>query len=222
MDVLAETWPPFGLRLRCGPLELRLPRDEELVALGNLAAAGVHPPEQMPFYSPWTRSQPPALQREFLRFYWGKRAAFAPESWDLLFGVWRDGELVGTQSVGAERFAVRRVVDTGSWVALGRQGRGTGTLMRQAVLALAFEHLGAAEARSSAFEDNPASLAVSRKVGYRDLGWRVLDREGAAVRERVLVLTAEAWRAAERPAVQVAGLAACLPLLGAALPSDTG
>jgi RimJ/RimL family protein N-acetyltransferase len=38
--------------------------------------------------------------------------------------------------------------------------------MRQAMCALLFDHLEAEEITSAAFTDNPASLAVSRKVGY--------------------------------------------------------
>jgi RimJ/RimL family protein N-acetyltransferase len=50
------------------------------------------------------------------------------------------------------------------------QGRGIGTQMRQAICALMFDHLDAAEVTSGAFLDNPASLAVSRKVGYQPNG----------------------------------------------------
>lgn len=48
--------------------------------------------------------------------------------------------------------------------------------MRQAICAFAFDHLDATEVTSGAFFDNPASLAVSRKVGYRDNGVRRLKR----------------------------------------------
>jgi len=46
---------------------------------------------------------------------------------------------------------------------------------RAAVLQLAFQGLGAQQAVSAAFEGNPASLRVSRKLGYRDDGieWHV-------------------------------------------------
>ena len=38
--------------------------------------------------------------------------------------------------------------------------------MRQTLCAFLFDHLDAEEITSAAFLDNPASLAVSRKVGY--------------------------------------------------------
>lgn len=88
--------------------------------------------------------------------------------------------------------------------------------MRVAVLALVFDHLRARAATSGAFLDNPASLAVSRKLGYRDNGVIVHDREGAPAHEQLLVLSAEDWRAVPRPAVEVEGVEDCRGLLGAA------
>jgi RimJ/RimL family protein N-acetyltransferase len=129
--------------------------------------------------------------------------------------VFRAGELVGTQSISAGEFRVRRSVFTGSWVGLAHQRRGTGTAMRLAVLALAFDHLGARDAHSGAFLDNPASLRVSRKLGYRDNGWRTHDREGTVAREQLLVMTDEDWRAVPRAAVAVEGVGPCRALLGA-------
>jgi RimJ/RimL family protein N-acetyltransferase len=60
------------------------------------------------------------------------------------------------------------------WIGLEYQGQGIGTEMRAAVLYLAFAGLGADYALSGAFTDNPASLAVSRKLGYGEDG---VDRE---------------------------------------------
>ena len=41
---LTDAWPLFGLRLRTEHLELRLPTDDELIELLDLARAGIHPP----------------------------------------------------------------------------------------------------------------------------------------------------------------------------------
>ena len=43
-----------ALRVRTPRLELRLPTEAELVELYELAAAGIHPPEEMPFSVAWT------------------------------------------------------------------------------------------------------------------------------------------------------------------------
>ena len=60
--------------------------------------------------------------------------------------------------------------ETGSWLGMKHHGRGIGTVMRQALCAFMCDHLDAAEVTSAAFVDNHASLAVSRKVGYRENG----------------------------------------------------
>lgn len=60
--------------------------------------------------------------------------------------------------------------------------------MRAAVLLLAIDHLGAAIARSGAFIDNPASLRVSEKLGYRADGTSTRARRGTAVTEIRLIL----------------------------------
>src|SRR5258708_4778253 len=88
----------------------------------------------------------------------------------LELAVIRDGVVVGIQGIGGRDFAVLREVHTGSWLGRRYQRQGIGTQMRAAVLHLAFEGLGAKSAVSAAFEDNPASLGVSRKLGYRDGG----------------------------------------------------
>ena len=65
-------------------------------------------------------------------------------------------------------------------------------MMRQAVCAFMFDCLGAAEITSRAFTDNPASLAVSRKVGYRENGVeRLQRRDGEVAVHQRLVLVPE-------------------------------
>lgn len=215
MPDLAAAWPLFGLRLRVGGIELRLPADEELAALAGVAAEGIHAPEQMPFQVPWTRREPPAFQQEFVQHHWAARAGFQPGDWTLNLGVFQAGEPVGSQTLRGAGFAVRRVVSSGSWLGRRIQGQGVGTAMRVAVLALAFHGLQALEARTEAFEDNPASLAVTRKLGYQPNGYAVHDREGRRARELLFVMTAEEWRNRPRPQVEIEGLEACRELFGA-------
>lgn len=136
----------------------------------GIALAGVHPHDEMPFSTPWTDDDPAVLPANNVRYYASVRAGFTPESFDLQFAVRVGGELVGLQGLHARDFAVTGTVETGSWLGRSFQRRGIGTRMRQAVCAFAFDGLGAAEVTSGAFLDNPASLAVSRKVGYRPNG----------------------------------------------------
>jgi hypothetical protein len=78
--------------------------------------------------------------------------------------------------------------------------------MRQAICAFAFDHLDAAELSSGAFADNPASLAVSRKVGYRDNGRQRLQRRpGELAINQGLVLTPGDLVRGEHP-LEVEGL----------------
>lgn len=105
-----------------------------------------------------------------------------------------DGRVVGSQGVAAKNFPVTRTGETGSWLGREHQGRGIGTAMRRAFCALLFDHLGFEEITSAAFLDNPASLGVSRKVGYVETGLtRVKRREGELARTRGLLLTPETF-----------------------------
>ena len=78
--------------------------------------------------------------------------------------------------------------------------------MRRAMCAFVFDHLDAAEITSSAFTDNPASLAVSGKVGYVPNGRvRRERRAGELVSTVELVLTPELFVRGEH-ALEVEGL----------------
>ena len=55
-------WPLFDLRLRTERLELRLPNDDEIAQLCEVARAGIHDPEEMPFAFPWLPAAAPAIQ----------------------------------------------------------------------------------------------------------------------------------------------------------------
>jgi RimJ/RimL family protein N-acetyltransferase len=86
--------------------------------------------------------------------------------------------------------------------------------MRQAVLALAFDHLGAEIAESEAFIDNAASNRVSLGVGYQPNGFGRLAPHGTPRETQRFRMTLQDWRARPRPEMTVEGLAACLDLLG--------
>jgi RimJ/RimL family protein N-acetyltransferase len=174
----SELWPPFGLVVRSGDLTLSPVTDDDLPGLVDLVRSGVHDPDAMPFDVPWTRAEPSELPRQIAQYHWRVRATSTPASFRLDLAVRERGELVGAQGFHAEDYAVTRTAETGSWLALRHQGRGIGTRMRQAVCALLLDHLGAAEVTSGAFVDNPASLGVSRKVGYRRTDVRRVAREG--------------------------------------------
>lgn len=207
-------WPLYDLRVRTPALELRLPTEPELAALCRVARAGIHDPAVMPFEVPWTDRPSPEFERGFVQFHWGQRARWSTERWSLELAVFRDGEPMGFQGVGAERFPVLRDVYTGSWLGKPFQGRGYGKQMRAAVLELAFAGLGAVTARSSVWVGNAASIAVSRALGYRDNGVTLAAPRGEPLEHYQLRLTREAWQANRYCEVEVVGLDSCRDMFG--------
>jgi RimJ/RimL family protein N-acetyltransferase len=209
--VSIDLTPLFALRLRTPRLELRLPAQQELEQLRELALAGVHPPEFMPFTVAWTDD--PGLAG-FLDYHEMRRREWSVDAWHLELGVWLEGEPAGVQAMESENFAGTLVVGTGSWLGRPFQRRGIGTEMRTAVLELAFRNLGAEAARSGAIDGNLASLRVSEKLGYRTVGRGTVEPRGVVVEHTDVELRREDW---EPPfAVEIECLRPCLPLFGLA------
>lgn len=207
--------PQFGLIIMTPRLELRLPREEELAALAEVAARGVHRPDERPFLTPWTDGTPQERARIVLRDHWDQLAGWSIDSWSLGFGVFRHGEPLGAVTLRARDFVVVREVTTSSWLGLDYQGHGLGTEARAGLLTLAFEHLGAVAARTEVFQDNHASQRVSRKLGYQSDGISVDARGSEPVVSDRLRLTRDNWtRRSHRPQVTVKGFPACREMLG--------
>jgi len=211
---LEAVWPLFQLRIRSEHLVLRLPTDDDLVPLLAVAKAGIHPPDEMPFGVAWTSAEGPAFDQGFLAHHWDGRARWSVDEWRLNLMVEMDGRPIGAQSVEARAFPTHRTVDTGSWLGRAFQGRGLGKEMRSAVLAFAFDGLGARFAESAAFLDNAASNAVSRGLGYDENGRGSLAPEGIARETQKFRMSAERWRSRERPPVVIEGLDACREMFG--------
>ncbi len=181
-DVL---WPARSLRARAGDLELRWVDDELLFDLAQIASTGIHPPDYQPFGQPWASGPPEEIARNLLRYQWAVRPKISPAEFTIELAVVVAGRPVGTQSFWGSSWPTLREAETGSWLALSEQGRGTGTRMRALVLHGLFEGLGAVSVRSGAYVDNDPSKAVSAKLGYDHDG---IDRhargEEAVVTER--------------------------------------
>lgn len=197
---LETLYPPFGLVLRAGELTLRPLADADLAEYAALIRQPIFEDPQSAAVFGWYRAEPDVRLREALRFQWRLRSAIGPDEWTLPFGVWAGGRLIGCQDVVAARFAERRTVSSGSWLTLDAHGRGWGTLMRRAMLVLAFDHLGAERAESAAEIGNHASIGVSRSCGYVDNGVQMSTEPGPAVLQQRFLVTPEQFR---RPAVPV-------------------
>jgi RimJ/RimL family protein N-acetyltransferase len=211
---LRDLWPLYDLRVTTGDLELRYPTEAELPAFADIIEAGLHPPGEMPFGLAWTDEPSAARNVSSYQWWMGSRGRWSPAEWTLTLAVWEGGEPRGFQDLRASEFLVHRTVHTGSWLGLPYQGRGIGKLMRQAILAVAFDHLGAEVAETEAFLDNPASNRVSLAVGYEPNGFGRLAPRGVPRETQKFRMTLAGWRARPRPAVTVEGLEAALRLFG--------
>jgi len=219
MITAATALPLLALRITAGPVELRGITDDLLGPLAELALSGIHDPDLMPFSAPWTLVPAADLPRNFAQFHWGRRAQFSPGMWSAELAVSWEGELVGTQGMMTSEYLVTRTAETGSWLGRRFQGRGIGTAMRQVICAFAFDHLDAACVTSGAFTDNPASLAVSKKVGYTENGAERLARLGKPAIIQKVALTPENLVRYEHPLV-IEGLPAFRRSIGLDAPTD--
>jgi RimJ/RimL family protein N-acetyltransferase len=202
--------PLWDLRVLTPRLELRLPTEDELTELFRVAEGGIHPPEEMPFYVPWTDD----LRLDaFLEFHRGSWEAWRPEKWSLNLVAFLEGKPIGSQGIEAAEFAERREVETGSWLGAPYQGKGLGKEQRAAVLELAFTGLGAEAAVSGSFMHNVKSQRVSETLGYRLTGTRTMQSRGEAVEHYDYRLDRAGWRCPVR--VELTGLEPALPLFGA-------
>lgn len=216
-----RVWPPFGLRIRTPRLELRLPTDEELGDLAErLAMPDAVVTAESAHLMPWSRLPSPAVERGTIRWAWRWRAALSPESWRLPLGVFAHTApevAIGSMDLMADDFAVTRTVGTGSWLLREHAGQGFGTEARAAVLEFAFRELGAVEARSQALTDNGPSNGVSRRLGYRTDGSRLIAVEGVARRHVRWVMPAGDWHSPVP--VEITGAEPLRVMLGAEAPT---
>ncbi|PIE21457.1 MAG: GNAT family N-acetyltransferase [Arachnia propionica] len=211
-DAFSQIFPPLGLRIEAGPLELRGIGPEEFLALLDVARAGIHPPEDMPFGFPWTETPPEHFALQYLQWWASLAANWSQANWDLELAVLWQGQVVGVQGVRAKDFLTLRHGETGSWLGMPHQGKGIGTAMRQALCAFLFDYLDFSVISSQSFTDNAASLAVSRKVGFRDNGVSWLVRRGIAETMRNLSLRPEDL--VRGPELSVTGAEAMRALVG--------
>lgn len=203
------------LRIELENAILRLPTDGELEVLGARAVGRLLTQEQRLWLGEWAVLPSPDFQRNLLQYHWQQRGVLGPEAWNLQLGVFplEEEYPVGIIGLSSRQFALKRSVSTGSWLIPEWRGMGLGTAMRRGVLALAFEHLGATEARSGAHPSNHASMSVSLRLGYQPDGVERSVLHGQLFEMRRLRLLRQDWKGA--PEVKVSGLRGeSLSLLG--------
>jgi RimJ/RimL family protein N-acetyltransferase len=205
-------WPLLDLRLTSGDLELAPLVEADLAEVVRLLPADLElNPAATRFAVDESTHRGVVVHQE----YWRSYGTWTTQAWRFHLAVRRDGQLLGLQELEGNEFLRLRTVDTSSWVVEAARGAGIGKAMRRAVLALAFDHLGARAAITSAWPDNHASLGVSRSLGYRPNGESLLARGDGVDTLVHLRMTLDDWRAAGgAPAVTVTGVREALPLFG--------
>jgi RimJ/RimL family protein N-acetyltransferase len=204
-------WPFFDLRITSGEILLRGVSDADLEPLLAALPADLELDPRMETFAGLSGVRD--RERRFVAGLWRHRGQWSPTSWCLDLVVEHDGAVVGIQSLEGDDFPALRTVDSASWLTPGVRGQGVGTAMRAGILGLAFEHLGAELAVTSAEHTNAASLGVSRRLGYADTGVGRVHGASGAVDLQYLRLTREAWIEAGHT-IEVTGVEACLPWFG--------
>jgi RimJ/RimL family protein N-acetyltransferase len=205
-------WPLLDLRLTTGDLELAPLTEADLDEVVRVLPADL---EQNPSATRFGLADDIHRGVVVHQEYWRSYGTWTPQAWRFHVAVRREGQLLGLQELEGNDFLTLRTVDTSSWLVPSLRGQGLGKAMRRAVLSLAFDHLGAQAAITSAWHDNHASLAVSRALGYRPNGESFLARGDGADTLVHLRMTRADWLAAGgAPDVRVEGLASALPLFG--------
>jgi RimJ/RimL family protein N-acetyltransferase len=199
----------WQIRLRTPRLELRLPTEDEVEELFEVAAAGIHPPEEMPFAVAWTDDLQHDTFVEFHRMRWRE---WSPDDWVCNFVTFLDGRVIGTQGIEARHFARERTVATGSWLGSNDQRKGYGTEQRAAVLEFAFRGLDARAAVTGAMFPSIASQRVSEKLGYRVVGTSEFAPRGEAIQHYDYRLERDDWHSPVP--VEITGLEPALHLFG--------
>lgn len=203
-------WPLFDLRLRCRGVELRPLREADLPYLASVLPGDVGHDPALELFPGLTDAE--NERRIFLQSYWRSVGTWSPSSWTLHFTVRHQDRPVGVQTLEGDRFPQLRTVDSASWLVPGARGRGVGVAMRMAVLGLAFDHLGAVAAITSATTENKASLGVSRSLGYQENGTGLVLETAGVAELRHLRLTKDLWAYGDQ--VEVSGIEPCRPWFG--------
>lgn len=133
-------------------LVLRTPRPEDVAAY----AAGIGNVEVARFLTP----VPHPYSQEMAADYLAKAPASAPD------GAFYVIELAGTGLIGC----VTLITELGYWIAQPHWGKGYVTEAAAALLSQHFGNNDNTEVQSSAMADNPASLAVQAKLGFKKTG----------------------------------------------------
>jgi RimJ/RimL family protein N-acetyltransferase len=217
----ASAYPPLNVQVHTPRLSLLGATDNLLQRLVPAVREGVVTVPPWPFDDPMSLYRDnPDREWAWLRAIWAGRAKVSDSFWRLYFVVVVDNQPVGMQDLIGNSFSTFGTVETFSWVSPQTRGQGLGKEMRQAVLHLAFDGLGARQADSGAFVDNHPSNSISRALGYVPNGVDWSTRRGEAAEVNRWKLTREQWLTKRRDDIELIGVAECRPVLGIHSRSD--
>lgn len=208
-------YPLLDVRVSTPRLEPRGATDELLDQLAEVVRAGKTHADPAPYDDPISFYEPDPGPRvaKWRRAIWRGRGKVEADAWRLYFVVVVDGEPVGMQDLIGMSFSTFGTVTTFSWLSSDHRGRGLGREMREAVLHLAFDGLGAKEATSDAFVDNQGSHAISRGLGYEPNGSDWATRQGEPTPLNRWRLTRHIWKQHRRVNIRLHNVEACRAFL---------
>ncbi|MEZ5255730.1 MAG: GNAT family N-acetyltransferase [Ilumatobacteraceae bacterium] len=185
------------LSLRANGVELRLVRDHDIPALGEVIF-GLYPNPENEHFTPLltmgARAEDvEATTRNAARYFWSNRSSMTPAQWALPMAVVRDGVTVGVQDLHATDFVETRQAASGSYLDPRVQRQGIGTTMRAMMIEFAFVHLGATSLMSGYLEGNEGSAKISSRLGYEHNGVQRLRFRDRSHLEQRLRLTVDRW-----------------------------
>lgn len=209
-------YAPLDVRIITPRVELRGATDDNLALLAPAVHAGKADDDPAPYDDPfWAYEKDPDERvRKWLQSIWRSRGTVRPDRWRLHFVTFVDDKPVGMQDLIGNEFADFGTVESFSWLSADARQFGIGTEMRSAVLHLAFDGLGAAEAHSEANIDNAGSNGVSQRLGYVRNGtaWALCD--GKPVLGQKWKLERERWAPTRRDNIEMQGVRECAVALG--------
>lgn len=218
---MLRSWPASGIRLTTPLVEMRWPSMEDLDELARRGAAGVHDPGYMPFFSGWTDGDEETVAHRVIQRHWAALGAWKPQEWTLYLAIVHEGQVVGSQSIGARNFAASREVVLTSWLGRSFQGKGIGKHARTAMLHLAFEGLGADYAFVVVRQDNLPSQGVCKRMGFVADGTQINGVRGQQVISDRFRLDRQTWLANRVVDVEMEGVAESYRLFGLDEPATT-